>query len=180
MAGLSRIGAVGLAFCGRRLRADAIDADRPIEILDGLFAQVAVAEPQLRGDLVMGRFGKADAAGLGQALQPGGQIYAVAVEIAALHHDIAQIDADPQQELLVRRQRCIRRRHPLLDVHGALHGVDHAGEFHQHAIAHQLEDPAAMLADQRRQHLATAELEGRQGSRLVLAHETAVAHHIGG
>ena len=180
MAGLSRIGAVAWLSAGAARRADAIDADRPIEILDGFFAQVAVAEPQLRGDLMMGRFGKTDAAGLGQALQPGGQIDAIAVEIAALHHDIAQIDADPQQELLARRQRCIRRRHPLLDIHGALHGIDHAGEFHQHAIAHQLEDPAAMLADQWLEHLATPELEGRQGSRLVRAHETAVAHQIGG
>ena len=106
----------------------------------------------------MRRFGQADAAWLGQALQPGCQIYAVAIKIAALHHDIAQIDADPQQYLLVRRQHCIRRRHPLLDLHGALHGVDHAGEFHQYAIAHQLEDPAAMLVYQRRQHLARRSL----------------------
>ena len=44
----------------------------------------------------------ADAAGLGQRLQPGRDIDAVAEEIAALDDDVAEIDADAQADPPVR------------------------------------------------------------------------------
>jgi len=40
-------------------------------------------------------------------------------------------------------------RHQLLQHNGALHGTDHGAEFHQCAVAGGLDDPPAMLGDQR-------------------------------
>ena len=37
--------------------------------------------------------------------------------------------------------------HAALDRDGALHGVDHARELHQRAVAHQLDDAPVMRGD---------------------------------
>ena len=93
-----------------------------------------------------------DAAGLGHLLQPGGDVDAIAVEIAALDHHVAEIDADAQYNALVVGER---RRSPLamplLQLDRAGDGVHGAGELDQHAVAHHLDDAALMLRNQRRQ-----------------------------
>src|SRR5262245_46465175 len=69
--------------------------------------------------------------------------------------------------------------HALLEVDGALGGVDGARELDQHTIACDLEDTALMLRDQRLQNLATARFEGGERAHLVLLHEAAVTNHVG-
>ena len=70
-------------------------------------------------------------------------------------------------------------RQGALDGRGALHGIDHAGELDQRAVAHQLDDAAMILGDRRIDHLAPAVLQPRQRARFVLAHHAAVTGHIG-
>src|SRR5207248_1815103 len=140
---------------------DAIDSYGLGEILDRSLAEVAKSQGQLRGDVAMGGVGKADSAWLRQALEPRRQIDAVAIEVAILDDHVAEIDADAKLDLLALGESRIRRSHALLHIHGALYGVDHAGELDQHAIAHQFEDPAAMPGDQRSQNFAPTLLEDR-------------------
>jgi hypothetical protein len=43
--------------------------------------------------------GNANAAGLGQRLEPRGNVYTVAVDVVALNDHITEIDSDPQYDL---------------------------------------------------------------------------------
>ena len=70
--------------------------------------------------------------------------------------------------------------HRALDLHGARHRVDDAGELDQRAVAHELDDAAVMFGDHRIDDLAAQRLEPGQGARLVEAHQPAVPHHVGG
>src|SRR3546814_1209120 len=44
---------------------------------------------------------------LGKPLDAGRHVHAVAIEIAAVHHDVAEVDADAQDDALVHRQVAI-------------------------------------------------------------------------
>src|SRR5262249_21702070 len=94
--------------------------------------------------------------------------------------DVAEIDADPQLHAAVLGKRGVARLHALLHLDGALHGVDDAGEFDQHAVAHQLDETAAVFCEQRLEHLPAPLAKHGPRPGLVLAHEPAVADHVGG
>ena len=85
-------------------------------------------EPPL--DLPVGLLGKTDRAGLGDALQPRGDIDAVAHQIAvALLDDVAEMDADAKLDAPLRRQAGVALDHAVLHFDGAAHRVDHAAEL---------------------------------------------------
>ena len=46
------------------------------------------------------------------------------------------------------------------------------------AVAHQLDDAAVMLGQQRLDHIATERLQGQQGIGLVLLDKPGIAHDI--
>ena len=71
-----------------------IDPHRPGDVLDALLAHVLERVRQPVADLVAHRAGDADAAGLGQRLQPRRDIDAVAEDVVVLGDDVAEIDAD--------------------------------------------------------------------------------------
>ena len=78
-------------------------------------AERAVIEIELVPDLVVDRVRYADRAGLGERLEPGGNVDAIAEDIVAIDDDVPEIDADPQFEtalrgigsLIARAARCI-------------------------------------------------------------------------
>ena len=150
------------------------------DVLDFLFAQVLELHLQLAANLAVDIARDADAAGLGERLEPRRQIDAVAIEIAALDDHIAEIDADAQEDVLIGGYACVLRLHRLLQVDGAFHGVDDAGELDKDAVAHDLEDAPALLRDQWHQDIVTARPQQRHRAGLILLHEPAVADHVGG
>jgi hypothetical protein len=78
-----------------------------------------------------------------------------------------------------RRGALIRQSESVLDLHGAIQCVDHAGEFRQHAIAGGASDPAIMRSDK----IVDDEAMTRQGGKrchLVLLHMPAIPFDIGG
>jgi hypothetical protein len=70
--------------------------------------------------------------------------------------------------------------HSLLQLHGTLNRVDGAGEFYQHSVSHDLNDPASVMRNERGQDLASPIFELGQRTRLVTLHEAAVTDDIGG
>ncbi len=180
-----------LARRGRRLPArarvrrpageiDGVDAHRLAEVLDGVLAQVDEAHVELAvhqaGDLA----GDADAAGLGQALQPRGHVDPVAVDVVAVDDDVADVDADAQADAPVLRHLGRPRAHAVLHVDGEGQRVDDAGELHQRPVAHQFDDAAVVLGDLRLDQLPPVRLQRRQRPGLVALHQPAVAGDVGG
>ena len=94
--GFSRL---DLAEVRRRAGMPFPDSDRPVDILDANVAGVLEADVDPVADAFVDDRGNADAAGLGQRLQPRGNVDAVAVDVVALNDHIAEIDADPQYDL---------------------------------------------------------------------------------
>ena len=73
--------------------------------------------------------------GVGQRFQAGGDVDAVAEDVAVLDHDVADIDADAKPQAVLVRQVLVCRGQRVLDLHRAVDGFDDAGELRQHAVA---------------------------------------------
>jgi hypothetical protein len=124
--------------------------------------------------------GDANAAGIGEALQPRRHVDAVAEDVVLLDHDVADMDADTELDTLVRRDGGIALGHAALHVDGAAHGGDDAGELDQHAIARRLDEPAVMLGDLGFEQGRHMRLELTERAFLVGCDEPAVARDIRG
>ena len=91
-----------------------------------------------------------DPAGLGELLEPGGDVHPVAVEVAVgLVDHVAEVDADAEADALRLGHLRLALGHALLDQHRAAHRVDDARELDQRAVAHELDDAALVLGDER-------------------------------
>ena len=172
------------AAVGARRRRAAIEQRAPGphrlgNVLERLLAQIVPGDLDLAAHLAMRIVGDADAAGLGDRLQPGGDIDAVAENVVVVDDDVADMDADAKREAAVLRhgRRCASAMRAL-NVDRAAHGVDGAGEFDQHAVAGGLDDAAAMFGDFRIDQRAPAVLEPRQSSLFVAPHEPAVTDDV--
>ena len=73
-----------------------------------------------------------DAARFGDALDASGNVDAITHEVVALHDYIAKVNADAQRQWWTR----------VLDFDRAGHCLYRAGELHQEAVAHCLEQPS--------------------------------------
>src|SRR5271165_21112 len=133
-----------------------------------------------RGVLLYARR-NADTARLGQAFEPGGNIDAVAKDVAVLDDDIADIDADAELDAAVRWHRCIAfGQRCCLHLCRAAERVDDAGELDQKAIAGRLDDPALMVGNSRIDHLGAERLGPAERAFLVRSHQPRIPRHIGG
>ena len=131
--------------------------------------------------MVVGRTRDHDPARFGQPFEPGGDVHPVAVEIAVgLVDDVAEVDADPEAEALGVRDLPLPLHHATLDADGALDGLDGAGELAQRAVAHQLDDAAAVLGQEWLDQLPVVRLEALERASLVALHQARVTGHVGG
>jgi hypothetical protein len=94
-------------------------------------------------------FAHADPAGFGQPFEPSRNVDAIAINIVAVHDDVAEVDADAERDAMVRWHVHIAVLHRALDLDRALDSSDHAREFDQEAIASCLDDAALVLGDLR-------------------------------
>ena len=128
--------------------------------------------------LRMDRLGDADSAWRCERLQACGDIHAIAHEIVAVDDDIAEVDADAKAHAVRLGQIGVALIDRKLDFRGAPDRFDRAGELGDDAVAGASEDAAAMVGDQPIDDLAMG-LQRRKRRLLILAHEPAVADHIG-
>jgi hypothetical protein len=106
----------------RNVRPHPIDLHRPGDVLDGLLPQGLVGQRQFILDVLIDRARNANTPWLGQALQPCGNVDAVAVEPFPLYDHIAQVDANTKLHLTVFRQLGIFRLECVLNLDRAAHG----------------------------------------------------------
>ena len=145
-----------------------------------MFAKILELKVELRLDVLVDRRGQADAAGIGQRFKAGGNIDAVAINVVTLDDHVAEVDADPKLDALGLWLRRAAHYHFPLNSRSAGYGVHDTIKFHQRSIAHQLDDAAAMLGDQRLQDRCTSSLDRGVRAGLVRLHQAAVADYIGG
>ena len=155
------------------------NADRPVDILDADVAGVLKAHINPVADAFVDDRGNADSAGLRQRLQAGGDVDAVAINVVAFDDHIAEIDADPQND--VGLAHGLIRQSTVRALHGesAMDGIDDAAEFDDRAVADQLDDASVMGGNRRIEHRLTVLLEGRQRALLVDPHKTRISDHVG-
>ena len=67
-----------------------------------------------------------------------------------------------------------------LDGECAFDRIDDGGKFHQHPVAHQLDDAPAAFGCLGIEYLAPVGLERGKRARLILGHELRIAHHVSG
>ena len=125
---------------------DAEDAHRTGDVLQLLVAHIDESDVEAPFGILLHAGGDADAAGVGEILQARGHVHAVAEDVAPLHHDVADMDADAELDALVRCDRGIAFGHDALHLDGPTHGGDDALELDQHAVARGLDQAAACSA----------------------------------
>src|SRR5580693_3503151 len=112
-------------------------------------------------------------------LQAGRDIDAVAKQIRALHHDIAEIYVDAEVHLALARELIVARAKRGLDLGGAAHGFDRAAELGEDSVTSGIEDAATMQLHQLLKHLLVG-AKCLQRALFVLCHKTAVRRDVGG
>ena len=150
---------------------DVLQPDRP-EIGD------REVEPLL--DLTVGVFGQAERARNRDALDPRGDIDAVAHKVAvALLDDVAEMDSDPEFDAPVRRKASVALGHAALHLDGAAHRIDHAAELNNCAVAGALDDSPVMHRDGGIYEVAAERSQPCQNPVLVGPREPRVADDVG-
>ena len=82
----------------------AVGAHRLGDVLQGLGAEIIEADLELAFDVIEGGGGYEDAARFRDGFQARRDVDAIAIEITALDHHVAEIDADAQDDVAVIRQ----------------------------------------------------------------------------
>src|SRR5215469_12767688 len=133
---------------------------------------------QLGAYMVLHSPGDANATGLRKSLQSGRDINGIAEEVVALHHDVADLDADTELHLLIGKAIGVLLGDSILRRDRALHGIDGAGEISDETVTRRVEDSASMRGDQPIDDDPVSR-KGAKGADLISAHQAAVALHIG-
>ena len=160
--GLSGRDGAGRDGCGRYTVSNPEHAHRIGDVLELDVAHVLEDMARLAAHFVAHLGRDADAAWFRQRLQPRGDVDAVAVDVRALADDVAKIDADAQNDAPVLGQQGVGFGHFLLQFERRLDRVHRTGELHQHAVAHDLDDPALVAAHDRLQDRSFAAPSARR------------------
>ena len=166
--------------CHDVARAQPVNADGARDVLHRLLAEIGKGQRELVADLVVRRARDADAAGLAQRFEAGGDVDAVAENVVAVDDDVADIDADPEHDPLVVRNLRVAPGHLALNIDRAGDRIDDTGEFDQHAVAGGLDDAPAVFGDAGIDDLPAMRLQGGDRADLVGSHQAAVAGHVCG
>jgi hypothetical protein len=117
---------------------------------------------------------------LANLLQPRRDVDAVAEQIVALDHHVAEIDPDAVDEALFRRGSLLAFRHALLHRDRERDSVDDRAELGDEAVAHRLDNPPAILGKKRIDGRGSNVLQSRESGTLVGLDLARIPHHVGG
>ena len=127
-------------------------------------SRIADREIELPLHLTIGVLGETDRALLGHALPSRGDIDAVTHQVPiGLLDDVAQMNADPELDALLRRDTRVAFDHSDLDFDRAAHCVDDAAELGDEPVARALDDTPVMRSDGGIDEIAT---EARRRARV--------------
>ncbi len=160
------------------LRAHLVGPHRLGDVLHGVFADVLEMKGQPVLYLVVYGARNADTSGIGQGLQAGGDVDAVAEKFPFAHQHVPQVDADAELHLPLRGQFGVALGQLALDFHRRRDGVHHGGKFGQNGIPRRVHDAPLELLDVGGEYFAIGG-QGAHRGLVVLAHQAGIAHHVG-
>jgi hypothetical protein len=132
-----------------------------------LFADILEGEVELAGGILLNPRRDADAAGIGQRFEPGGDIDPVAENVAVFDDDVSDIDADAEFDPVFGRIARGPFGHRLLHLGRAAQRIDDADEFDQQPITGGLDYAAVMRRDGRVDQVGSQRLQPRERAFLV-------------
>ena len=97
----------------------------------------------------------------------------------ALLDDVAKMNADPKLDASLRQQPGIALDHTVLHLYGTVHGVHHAPELDEDAVAGLLNHPAVISSDCGIYQIAAQRPKLCKGAILVCARKSTIADDIG-
>src|ERR1700733_1307130 len=157
-----------------------IDADRLRNVPKLGWTEIADCEIEPPLHLTVGVLGETDCAGGGNALQPCGDIDAIAHQVAVrLLDHVAKVDAYAELDAALGLHAGVALGHPSLHFDRAAHGVDHATKLDNDAVASALDDAPAVGGDGRIDQIAAQAAQPRQSTIFVSPGEPAVTDDIG-
>jgi hypothetical protein len=157
---------------------DTVNANRVRHVFDRLLAHVLETEKKLIAHLVVHYSRDAYTAWLGRRLETCRDVDAVAIDVVVIADDVADVEADAEQDSPVRGHLRVALHHSALNVDRAAYCVDNADEFNQHAVASRLHDATAVLDNLRVHESLAVTFEVPQSPFLIGAHEPAVSGNV--
>ena len=148
-------------------------------VLQLALARILEDQRQLAVHLLVHCLGHEDAAGLRNGLQAGGNVDAVAEHVVLLDDHIREVDADAEAHAPVVRQIGVARLGGLLHLGSEAHGIHHAAELGQEAVAQRLDDASTCLGNQRIDDGGLPRHQLGQRARFVALHQPRIARDIG-
>ena len=119
-----------------------------------MLAHVLEDEVELAGHILLDPCRDADAAGVGQRFEPGGNVDAIADNVAVVaDRDLTDVDADPIFDPFRQGKTVVVRRHLPLHLARTAERVDDAGEFDQQTVPGDPDEPAMIGRNRRVHHL---------------------------
>jgi len=111
-------------------------------------AERTIIEIDLVPDLLVDGPRDADSTGLGECLEPGSDVDAIAKDVVTVGDHVAEIDADPQLETARGRDGVVDGTRGALHLDGAVQRVDDTRKVSQQAVARYLgpELPASAVS----------------------------------
>ena len=119
-----------------------------------------------------------DAPGRRRALEPNGDVHAIAVQLAVVDNEVAEVEADAEHDGGIGRLIAIGVEHCLLDPDGGTQRLDRTGEFDHRAVAGQLDQPAPAMPDDGLDVLGTMRLQAKMRAAFIDAHQAHVTHDV--
>jgi hypothetical protein len=129
--------------------------------------------------LIIGGARDAQAAGFAQSFKPRGNIHTIAIDVVPIDNDVADVDANPEEDALIFRYDRISTDHAALNSDRAGHGINDTRVLDKHAIACRLDDATMVGCNHRIDKGLAVGLERLQRPDFVSTHKTAVTGDIG-
>lgn len=144
------------------------------DVLDQLPAKIVKSETSVVPQMVTDPARHTDHAASHQAFETGRDVHPVPEQVSILDHDIAHIDTNSEPHPPVLQLNAVCPIKCLLDLDRALHRIENAAEFGEHAVAGRVCNPPAVSGDQ---FVGNRPMSGQRRQRgvFVTVHQAAIA-----
>jgi hypothetical protein len=157
---------------------DAMNPDRPRDILYPSLSSVFERKVGLAFELVADAPSDADSARFGEAFQARRDVDAVAVDVRVFNNHIAGIHPDAELDPAIGWDAGIVLGQFALDIETATHRVDGAVEFQEKTVASGSDQSPVVLRDFRLKQIFHIAGEAAMGPLFIDPHEARIPDHI--